>query len=111
MKLSGPTTIEQKLDPKTGAILKLTGKIERLANFKGDVNLTLTGQPSGVAITNAAVKADQTDFALELRFPANFVAGEVKGIKLIATGPLDPLTGNQPIKTEIELIVKLLAGS
>ncbi len=108
-KLSGPTTIEQTLDPKAGAVVKLTGKIERLAGFKGDVNLTLTGQPGGVAITNAAVKADQTDFALELRFPANFVAGEVKGIKLIATGPPDPLTGNQPIRTEVELIVKLVA--
>ncbi len=110
VKLSGPTTIEQTLDPKAGAVVKLTGKIERLASFKGDVNLTLTGQPGGVVITNAAVKADQTDFALELRFPANFAAGEVKGIKLIATGPADPLTGNQPVKTEVELIVKLIAN-
>ena len=111
MKLSGSTTIEQTLDPKAGAVVKLTGKIERLADFKGDVNLTLTGQPGGVAITNAAVKADQTDFALELRFPVNFAAGEVKGIKLIATGPPDPQTGNQPIRTEVELIVKLMAAA
>ena len=62
-------------------------------------------------ITNAAVKADQADFALELRFPANFAAGDVKGIKLIATGPPDPLSGNQPIRTEVEVIVKLVAGS
>lgn len=109
VKLSGPTTIAQTLDPKAGAIVKLIGKLERLAGFKGDVSLTLTGQPGGVAITNAAVKADQTDFALELRFPANFAAGEVKGIKLIATGPPDPLTGNQPIRSEVELIVKLVA--
>ncbi len=111
VKLSGTTTVEQKLDPKAGAVVKLTGKIERLANFKGDVNLTLTGLPGGVAITNAAVKADQSDFTLELRFPANFAAGDVKGIKLIATGPPDPQTGNQPIRTEVELIVKLLAGA
>ncbi|MBC7817856.1 MAG: hypothetical protein IAG10_13270, partial [Planctomycetaceae bacterium] len=111
VKLSGTTTIEQTLDPKAGAVVKLTGKIERLAGFKGDVNLTLTGQPGGVAITNVAINADQTDFALELRFPVNFAAGEVKGIKLIATGPPDPLTGNQPIRTEVELIVKLVAGS
>lgn len=109
VKLTGSTTIEQTIDPKTGAVVKVTGKIERLANFKGDANLTLTGQPGGVAITNAAVKPDQTDFALELRFPANFAAGELKGIKLIATGPPDPLTGNQPIRTETELIVKLVA--
>ncbi len=109
VKLSGSTTIEQTLDPKVGAVVKLTGKIERLAGFKGDVNLTLSGQPGGVAITNAAVKADQSDFALELRFPANSVASEVKGIKLIATGPPDPLTGNQTIRTEVELVVKLAA--
>ena len=111
VKLSGSTTIEQTLDPKTGAVVKLIGKIERLAEFKGDVNLTLVGQPGGVAITNAAVKGDQTDFALELRFPVNFAAGEVKGIKLIATGPPDPQTGNQPIRTEVELLVKLIPGS
>ncbi len=111
VKLSGPTTIEQTLDPKAGAVVKLTGKIERLASFKGDVNLALIGQPGGVAITNAVVKADQTDFALELRFPANFAAGEVKGIKLIATGPPDPLSGNQPVRTEVELIVKLVPSS
>ena len=111
VKLSGSTTIEQTLDPKAGAVVKLIGKIERLAEFKGDVNLTLIGQPGGVAITNAAVKADQTDFALELRFPVNFTAGEVKGIKLVATGPPDPQTGNQPIRTEVELIVKLVAGT
>ena len=111
VKLSGSTTIEQTLDPKAGAVVKLIGKIERLAEFKGDVNLTFAGQPGGVAITNAAVKADQTDFALELRFPVNFAAGEVKGIKLIATGPPDPQTGNQPIRTEVELIVKLMAAA
>lgn len=111
VKLSGSTTIEQTLDPKTGAVVKLTGKIERLADFKGDINLTLTGQPGGVAITNAALKADQTEFALELRFPINFAAGEVKGIKLIATGPPDPQTGNQPVRTEVELMVKLLAAA
>ena len=89
--------------------MKLVGKVNRLADFKGDVNLALTGQPAGVAITKAAVKADQTDFQLELKFPANFAAGEVKGIKLTATGPPDPLSGNQPIKTEIEVVVKLVA--
>jgi len=104
-----PATFESPIDPKTGAVVKLVGKVNRLADFKGDVNLALTGQPAGVAITNAAVKADQTDFQLELKFPANFAAGEVKGIKLTATGPPDPLSGNQPIKTEIEVVVKLVA--
>ena len=104
-----PATFESPIDPKAGAAVKLVGKLNRLADFKGDVNLALTGQPPGVAITNAAVKADQTDFQLELKFPANFAAGDVKGIKLTATGPPDPLSGNQPIKTEIEVVVKLVA--
>jgi len=107
VKLNGATTIEQQLDAKTGAVVKVTGKIERQGSFKGDVNLTLSGQPGGVAITNANVKADQTDFAVELRFPANFAAGEVKGIKLNAVGPPDPQSGNQSVRSEVELIVKL----
>lgn len=111
VKLSGATTIEQQLDAKTGAVIKVTGKVERQGSFKGDVNLTLTGQPGGVAITNANVKADQTDFALELRFPANFAAGDVKGIKLNAVGPPDPQTGNQPVRSELELLLKLLPSS
>lgn len=110
VQLSSSTTIEQTLDAKTGAIVKLTGKLDRQAGFKGDVTMTLTGQPGGVAITNATVKADQTDFALELRFPANFAAGEVKGIKLIASGPPDPQSGNQPVRTETELTVKLVGA-
>ena len=89
--------------------MSLVGKLNRLAGFQGDVNLIITGQPPDVAITNAAVKTDQTDFQLELKFPANFAVGEVKGIKLTATGPPDPLSGNQPIKTEIEVVVKLVA--
>lgn len=109
VKLETPSTIEQTLDPKTGTVIKITGKLERQGSFKGDVSLTLTGQPGGVAITNANVKADQTDFTLELRFPANFAAGEVKGIKLNAAGPADPQSGNQPVRTEIDLVVKLLA--
>ncbi len=110
VKLDSPTTIEQMLDAKTGATIKLTGKIERQGSFKGDIALTLTGQPGGVAITNANVKADQTDFTVELRFPANFAAGEVKGIKLNAAGPADPQSGNQPVRTETELLIKLLAS-
>lgn len=105
---AGPATFESPIDPKTGAVLKLVGKLNRLADFKGDVNLALTGQPPGVAIKNTVVKADQSDFELELKFPANFAAGDVKGIKLTATGPPDPLSGNQPIKTEMELVVKLV---
>ncbi len=110
VQLSGSTTIEQTLDAKSGAIVKLTGKLDRQAGFKGDVSLTVAGQPGGVAITNATVKADQSDFAMEIRFPANFAAGEVKGLKLVASGPPDPLSGNQPVRTEVDLIVKLVAA-
>ena len=80
-----------------------------LSMLNATASATTSGSSFIVAITNAAVKADQTDFAIELRFPANFAAGEVKGIKLIATGPPDPQTGNQPIRTETELIIRLAA--
>ena len=104
----GPAILEGEIDPKTGVTLKVVGKLERLGGYKGDVTFTLTGAPAGVVVTNAVVKTDQTDYSLELRFPATFAAGDVAGIKLVLTGPADPQSGNQPLKGEdVDVPVKL----
>lgn len=109
-QLEGTTTIEQTHDMKQPTTVTIKGKIERLAELKGDVSVQLLGAlPPGVTITNAAVKADQSDFMVSLRFPATQAASEVKGIKLTLIGPPDPMTGNQPIRREIELTIKLIA--
>ena len=99
IKLAGPTPLEAMLDPKTGAVVQITGTIERLAGYTGDVTLSATGLPAGVAVPNVVVKAAETAFTFEVRIPANFAGTEIPDLKLVATGPPDPQSGNIPVKS------------
>ncbi len=109
IKLTSPPALDATLDPAAGATVKLVAKIERSAGYAGDVTVSVVGLPAGVTAANAVIKADQTDFTLEIKIPVNFAAEEIKGIKLLATGPPDPLSGNLPVKSpEIEIQIKVL---
>ena len=102
------TPLETTLDPKTGATAKLTATIERLSGYTGDVTVTVAGLTAGVTAANATIKADQTEFAIEFTIPANYVAADVTGIKLLATGPADPQSANQPVKSlEVPVTIKV----
>lgn len=108
VKLDGSPQLEALLDPTAGGTVKLTAKIERLANYQGDVTVALAGLPAGVAAANAVVKSDQTDFATEIKIPANFAGNEITGLKLSATGPPDPLSGNLPVKSaDVDVTIKI----
>lgn len=108
IKLAATAPVEATLDPKTGATVKLDAKVERLADYKGDVTVTVAGLPGGVSAANVNVKTDQSDFAIEVKIPPNFAAVEIAGIKLIATGPPDPLSGNIPVKSaEVAATIKV----
>lgn len=96
---AGPPKASAKLDPKTGASLKLTGKIERLEGLTGDVAVSVAGLPAGVAVPRIVVKADQIDYELEVKFPANAAPGEFKDVKLFATGKM---VSNAPIDVRSE---------
>ena len=99
---------EIKLDAKTGAALELVGKLERLEGAKGEVTITLTGLPAGIAVPRATVKDGETDFKLPLKFPAGFVAGEVKGVKATATGKF--FAAGPDIKSrEVDAAIHLIA--
>lgn len=103
---SGP--VEAAYDPKTGATVAIGGRIERLGDYKGDVTVTMSGLPAGVSAANVAVKSDQSEFKIEIKFPANFAAAEIPGLKLTATGPPDPQSGNVPVKSaEVSAAIKL----
>lgn len=105
------TPWEAKLE-KAGATVKLTGKVERLVDFKGAVTLAATGVPAGVRAASVVVKADAADFEFPIVFPANFAAGDVTEIKLNASGPPDPARANQLIRTkDIPLTIKLVADA
>ena len=102
------TPLETTLDPKTGATAKLTAMIERLSGYTGDVTVTVAGLTAGVTAANATIKADQTEFAIEFKIPANYAAADVTGIKLLATGPADPQSANQPVKSlEVPVTIKV----
>lgn len=109
IKLTNPPAMEVTFDPAAGATAKLVAKIERSAGYMGDVTVSFTGLPAGVVAPNKVLKADQTDLAVEIKIPANFATEEIKGVKLLATGPPDPMSGNLPVKSpEVEIQIKLL---
>jgi hypothetical protein len=83
LQLANPK-IEMPLDAKTGAMVKLDGKIERREGLTGDVQVMITGLPPGVAANPVTVKADAVDFSFLVVVPANFQPGEIKGLKLSA---------------------------
>jgi hypothetical protein len=95
-----------KLEPKTGATVELAGKVERLEGAVGEVTLTLTGLPPGVAApAPATVKSGAVDFQFELKFSPNFKPGEYPGLKISATGrPFGPLL----VRSETAVTLKVL---
>ena len=105
---AGPPKAQAKLDAKTGASLKLAGKIERLEGLTGDVSVSVVGLPAGVAVPKVVVKADQTDYEVELKFPPTTPPGELAGIKLFATGKTTPQTPHEVRSPETPVIVEIL---
>jgi hypothetical protein len=72
--------------------------------------LNLTGLPAGARADAVTVKADATDFVVNLVLPANFAAGEYKGLKLSATGTPDPKQANIRVKSrEVDLLLVVKA--
>jgi hypothetical protein len=92
VKLTTPR-IDVALDAMTGATVVATGKIERREGLTGDVVVNLAGLPAGAVAEPITVKADATDFLLNIKLPANVPVGELKSLKLTATGSPD---ANQP---------------
>jgi len=95
------TQLVVPLDPKTGADVKLAGKIERRGGFKGDVTVSLTGAPPGIAVPTAIVKADKTDFQLTLKFPAAFKMLALNKLEIFATGKY---AANSPLLNRSEAV-------
>jgi hypothetical protein len=82
VKLDGPSRIEAPFDAKKGTAIKIKGKIERREGTKADVALTFTGLPAGAKADAVTVKADASDFVVNVTFPPTILAGEIKGVKL-----------------------------
>ncbi|EDY17968.1 Ig domain protein group 2 domain protein [Chthoniobacter flavus Ellin428] len=91
VKPHAPAPIQ--LDPKAGATVEITGKVERLEGAVGDILLTMSDLPPGIAAPPAVtVKAGATDFKFTLKIPPTFKPGEYAGPKIFGTGkPFGPL--------------------
>ena len=109
LQLEGPPRREAKLDPKKGVTVEIKGKVERREGFSGDVVLTLTGLPPGVAAGPVTVKAAARAFAVKVVLPPTFAAGEIKGLKLTGTAATDPKQPNVRVASrtvELTLVVQ-----
>ena len=100
--------IDAKLDAKTGTTVEVSGSVERLNGFAGDVTVTLTGLPPSVpAPAPLTVKAADTDFAFKLTIPPTAPVGETK-LKLSATAP-DPKQPNVRVKgRDVEAVLNVI---
>jgi hypothetical protein len=108
VRLDGAARIETTLDAKTGAMVKVQGKVERREGLTGDIALTLTGLPPGATAAPVTVKADATEFALNIALPANTPPGEISGLKLSGTAAPDAKQPNVRVKSrdvELTLVV------
>jgi hypothetical protein len=113
VQLAGAPQVEVELDPQKGATVTIPGKIERREGLTGDVVLGVTGLPAAARADAVTVKADATDFVVNVVLPANVAAGEYKGLKLSATGTPDPKQPNVRVKSrevELALVVKAAAA-
>ncbi|HQU43397.1 MAG TPA: hypothetical protein PK867_11340 [Pirellulales bacterium] len=100
--------VSVKLDRQSGAVVKLAGKIERLEGLASNITVTVAGLPPGVAVPRLVVPAAQTDFELDLKFPAAMPAGVMNGLQLIASGKM---AANSPIEVRSEpvtVVIELL---
>ncbi|MBT4865394.1 MAG: hypothetical protein HON53_09780, partial [Planctomycetaceae bacterium] len=105
--LNAAPKLTAQLDDKAGATVKLVGKVQRRGGQQGDVTVTLTGLPGGIAVPKVVVKANQTGFQLPIKFPANFKPASITGVKLFGTGKMDP-KGPVVRSEEVAVTINLL---
>lgn len=108
IRFESTSAIEATFDPKSGATIKLTGKLDRVPGHTADATIAVQGLPAGVTGPNVVVKSDTTDFISEIKIPATYAGPDQFALKFTATGPPDPLSGNIPVKSaDVEVMFKL----
>lgn len=99
-----------KLDPKQGAEWKITGTLARLGGCDGDMTLTLTGLPQGVAAPRVVLKKDQAEFTLSVKLPPTAKAEQFAAVKVSASGPADARRPQGVVRAERAVGVRLEPG-
>jgi hypothetical protein len=99
VKIDGGTRFTAKLDAKMGATVEIKGTVERKHDFKGEVQVALTGVPPGVALPPPAVVKDKdTAFSFKLVLPAAIAATEAR-LEITASVVPDPKQPNVRVKS------------
>ena len=97
------------LDAKAGAVVEISGRVELKAGAKGEVTVSLTGLPAGVAApAPAKVKEGQPEFKFSLKFPPSVPPGKVTGVRVAAQGT--PFANGQVKTPEKEVQITLHAA-
>jgi hypothetical protein len=91
--------MEVPLDAKTGAMIKIEGKVERREGLTGDVVVALTGLPEGARADTPTVKADVVDFVMNVVLPPTARIGQWRGLALSASGVPDPNQANVRVRS------------
>ena len=94
--------------PKMGATFEIAGTVQRAEGVASDVQITLTGLPTGAKADPLIVKADTNPFRLKVTLPATVPAGEIR-LKLSGLiTPAPKLLPNQRLRNqEIGLILNI----
>jgi hypothetical protein len=112
VQLAGVPRIEAKLDPKTGTIFEVRGRVERREGLTGDVTVTLAGLPPGGRVDPVVVKAPAADFTVKGVLPPNVPPGEVRGLKLSATAAPDSKQPNVRVRSrDVEVTLAIQAAA
>ena len=109
LELAGEKKIEARAgDGTTG---KFSGKVMRAAGLAAPVTVTLTGLPEGYTAPKTVIPADEDRFELEVRFPAEAAAAELKSVKLV--GSIEQEEGDPKSRVSskaVPVTVKVVAG-
>jgi hypothetical protein len=102
---------EPKVEARAGGgeTGKLVGKLVRSAGFDQNVVLTLAGLPKDLPAPKHIVTGERSDFEFPVSFPLGAAAGDLSGVKLVATSQLYAKTTIKA-DNEIALAVKVVPG-
>lgn len=109
MELAGPAAIEVKAGG--GETGQLTGRLIRTSGFDQPVTITLAALPEGYPAPQIALAADQSEFALPVRFPYGAAVAELKDSRLVAIATPNAERGDLVLRSnEIPVTLSVVPG-
>jgi hypothetical protein len=90
---------------------KLVGKIHRAPGFAQPVTISLTGLPKGSPSPTVEVAADKSEFELPVSLRYGTPAGDLSGVKIVASRQLDPKEAKSTVRSNARPVaIKVVPG-